>query len=142
MEILASNAKVDGGNFARLWGHDFGFISPSTAPFGVYSEVYHARVQPNQTLVTSALLVSTPTCGEAQDENLCTSNAYPLFMILIEDGSQQFGQGNFAQNYQKASVKNTTGNDKFYNIKLIVFSWNGVASTSFGLAWNTYGDPA
>lgn len=64
------------------------------------------------------------------------SNPYVIFALQVFDGSVLVGMAfNTSTSYQFVRVPNTSGSAKTYNIRLIPLNYNGLALTTWGLAW-------
>jgi hypothetical protein len=133
--VLATGSKRNGGNSPNGVGHDYGELSATTSPVGTFQEVWRARVHPGQTLVATSVMSSTVACSSSGSEFSCTTNKFPLHALKIDDGTTFFGNPNFSQNYQAASLKNTSSSDKIYNISIVITSWNNVSTSRYAVGW-------
>jgi len=137
MVILGSSAKVNGGNAAATWGHDYQTITKAGSPAGWYSEVWNASVPNNQTLRTTSVMMSTTTCGSPPSETNCSTYAFPPHEIWVYDGGTVVASStNGYGNYEYAFKKNTSGVTKTYAIKIFITTWpTGVTSSYHAISF-------
>ncbi|MBE7483047.1 MAG: hypothetical protein HS104_24115 [Polyangiaceae bacterium] len=133
-----ATAKLDGGNSPSFYGHDYGTIYASSTPeWAFYSEQYKARALNGWQLRVAAFFQTRPTCPASPGSWSCTANPYPLFWLLVYDGSTLVGWSfNGNNNYKYTAFTNTSGVQRDYTIKLYVVAWNGLPATTFGVAWS------
>lgn len=131
-------AKVNGGNSPTQTGHDYGTMYASSTPaWTLYSEQYNARVYNGWKLRTAAFLQTRPTCPQNPGSWSCGPNPYPVFWLLVYDGTTLVGWSlNANNNYKYVALTNTSGSQKDYVIKLYLVGWNGLPATTFGVAWS------
>ncbi len=99
---------------------------------------WNARIPPGQTLRVAALMRSTPTCptNPGLSTNPCTGNPFPTFGILMFEGSSLLAISlNVNNNYQFIKYTNGAGYDRYWTIRLWLSNWNGLSSSTFGVAW-------
>jgi hypothetical protein len=136
--VLKPAAKVNGGNVPVSAAHDYGTMSVYTTPAGsFYVEEYFARVPNGRALRVASLLQSRPTCPSNPGSWSCTANPYPYQFLFLYDGTSmvRWSPG-VANNYTYIHHVNTSGVQKDYKIKIYLYGWNGLSSTTFGIAWN------
>lgn len=138
--VLSAGSKVNGGNPPMRQGHDYGAILAAYTPaMTFYSEQYVARVPPGFPLRVAAMLAARPTCPQNPDSDDCSADPYPRFGLFVYDGSTPVGLSiNPNSNYQYVSFVNTSGVQKDYTIKVYLVAWNGLPSTTWGMAWSTW----
>lgn len=139
-EVLIAGAKVNGGNSPIRAGHDYGSLTSGGTPAqSFYSEQYNARV-PNGKQLRSAFFAQTrPTCPSNPGSWSCSPNPYPHIATVVYDGANIVGLAwNTNTNYSYVAFTNTSGTQKDYVLKMYLIGWNGLTSTTFGMAWSSY----
>ena len=134
---LQPSAYVWDANPPARYGHANGSMNPSNTPEQTfYARSWNAQVPPNEVLRVSAMVPSQPTCPGYPPTGPCTGAPYPNIGLFVYEGPTLVRASLSAENnYQYVAMENTTGSTKTYNIKLIMFKWNGLSSSSFGVAW-------
>lgn len=139
--ILAPGSKRDGGWSAVKHGHDYGYFAASSTPQqSFYGETWNISVGAAETLRVAALVVAHPTCPQNPGVVVspCTASAFPTFALFLNEGTQTIAiSGNTNNNYQFIKYTNTTGSTKTLNVRAWLAYWNGLSSTTFGLAWRS-----
>jgi hypothetical protein len=140
LATLHGNSKKNGGNTPSREGHDYGnMYSGSTPASSWYGEDWFVRVPNNRQGRIAGLLQSRPSCPQNPGSSSCSSNPYPNFGLFLYDGGSLVGYSvSSKNNYQYIAITNTSGVQKDYKIRIYMYNWNGLSSTTFGVAWNSY----
>ncbi|MBX3129193.1 MAG: S8 family serine peptidase [Polyangiaceae bacterium] len=140
--VLRPQAKMNGGNTAVKYGHDFGGISSAGLPQGQwYGEIYNASVPAGATLRAGLMLMAKVTCGSTATQTNCSPQTHPFaWLAFTRNGSAVSGSANSFNNIQFAGYKNTSGSTETIQLKFMVLDWNGISSTTYwGIAWTSEG---
>ena len=85
----------------------------------------------------AAFLQTRPTCASSLDASSCATDPYPSFGLFVYDGATLIAASiNTNNNYEYVAFKNTSGVTKDYSVKIFLGYWNGLWSTTFGVAWS------
>jgi hypothetical protein len=135
--VIDPARKVNGGNSAIQWGHDYGTMYASSTPAGTfYSEVYSVSVPAGATLRVVTVLTTTVTCGAPPSGSNCTSAAVPKPWLHVYDGGVQVAAcTQTEQNYAITSEQNLSGSPKTYTVKIKPQSWSGASQAHFAIGW-------
>lgn len=138
VQTLAANAKRDGGNAPAQYGHDYEFVTPSSFPVGTWHpEIYYAYVPAGKTLKIASVMFAPALCSD--NTGPCPASPIPLHWLHVTAPGFTKVVGNTSQGYQFAAIKNTTGTDQTYTIRLIMTNWAGAHLSKRGLAWHVRG---
>ncbi|MBX3127547.1 MAG: S8 family serine peptidase [Polyangiaceae bacterium] len=140
--VLRPAAKMNGGNTAVPYGHDFGGVTSAGLPQGQwYGEIWNASVPAGATLRVGLMLMAKATCGSPATQTNCNPQTHPFaWLAFTRNGSSVSGSANAYNNIQFAGYKNTSGATETIQIKFMVLDWNGITSpTYWGIAWTAQG---
>jgi hypothetical protein len=140
LATLHGNSKKNGGNSPSREGHDYGHMYSSSTPTSSwYGEDWFVRVPNNRQGRIAGLLQSRPSCPQNPGSSSCSSNPYPNFGVFLYDGGSLVRYSvSSKNNYQYIAITNSSGVQKDYKIRIYMYNWNGLSSTTFGVAWNSY----
>jgi hypothetical protein len=138
--VLQPSSHVNGGNAPIRGGHDYGYISASSTPaYSFYNESYVARVPNGSQVRVVSFLQARPNCPGNPGFGDCSSDPYPYSALFVYDGANLVAVAFSADNnYQYVAFTNTSGIQKDYTVKMYLSDWNGLASTTFGIAWSSW----
>jgi hypothetical protein len=137
--VLSPTSRHHGTGPSVQSGHDYHSIGVSQVPNGgCYPEVWNAKAAPGERLRVAAHIQARPSCGSPASITNCSPTGTPWFWLAVYEGSTLAASSFSSTNsYQYVSLQNYGSVSKNYTIKVCMVLWNGLTSSTFGIAWRS-----